>query len=102
MRYIFLEIKTDNDHVHFLVQSVPTHSLTKIVRTINSISAQEIFNLHPEVKKQQWGGVIRIDGFFANTVSKFGDEKTMTNNVQEQGREKEYKQLYKSEQLKLF
>jgi putative transposase len=52
MRYIFLEIKTDNDHVHFLVQSVPTHSLTKIVRTINSISAQEIFNLHPEVKKQ--------------------------------------------------
>ena len=31
----FLEIGYDNDHVHFLVQSVPTYSVTKIVRTIN-------------------------------------------------------------------
>ena len=27
----FLEIGTDNDHVHFLVQSVPNYSVTKIV-----------------------------------------------------------------------
>ena len=27
----FLEIGTDKDHVHFLVQSVPTYSVTKIV-----------------------------------------------------------------------
>ena len=39
----FLEIGTDKDHVHFLVQSVPTYSLTKIVRTIKSITAREIF-----------------------------------------------------------
>ena len=30
----FLEIGTDEDHVHFLVQSVPTYSVTKIVTTI--------------------------------------------------------------------
>lgn len=98
----FLEIGIDNDHVHFLVQSVPTHSVTKIVRTIKSITAREIFILHPEVKKQLWGGEFWSDGYFANTVSKFGDEKTITNYVQEQGRVKEYKQLYKSDQLKLF
>lgn len=98
----FLEIGTDNDHVHFLVQSVPTHSVTKIVRTIKSITAREIFILHPEVKKQLWGGEFWSDGYFANTVSKFGDEKTISNYVQEQGRVKEYKQLYKSDQLKLF
>jgi REP element-mobilizing transposase RayT len=28
----FLEIGTDEDHVHFLVQSVPTYSVTKIVK----------------------------------------------------------------------
>jgi len=33
----FLEIGTDPDHVHFLVQSVPGYSPTKIVRTIKSI-----------------------------------------------------------------
>src|SRR4051794_14650602 len=27
----FLEIGTDRDHVHFLVQSVPTYSVTKLV-----------------------------------------------------------------------
>ena len=32
----FLEIGTDDDHVHFLVQSVPTYSVTKIVRLTKS------------------------------------------------------------------
>ena len=39
----FLEIGTDREHVHFLVQSVPTYSPTKIVRTIKSITAREVF-----------------------------------------------------------
>ena len=36
----FLEIGTDEDHVHFLVQSVPTYSPKKIVQTIKSITAR--------------------------------------------------------------
>ena len=36
----FLEIGTDNDHVHFLVQSVPKYSPTQIIRTIKSITAK--------------------------------------------------------------
>jgi len=27
----FIEIGTDNDHIHFLIQSVPTYSPTKII-----------------------------------------------------------------------
>jgi REP element-mobilizing transposase RayT len=38
----FLEIGTDKNHVHFLVQSVPTHSVTKIITIIKSITAREI------------------------------------------------------------
>ena len=48
----FLEIGTDEDYVHFLVQSVPTYSVTKIVRLTKSITARELFLRHPEVKKQ--------------------------------------------------
>ncbi|MCB1564011.1 MAG: IS200/IS605 family transposase, partial [Alphaproteobacteria bacterium] len=39
----FLEIGTDEDHVHFLVQSVPSYPVTKLVTIIKSITAREIF-----------------------------------------------------------
>ena len=52
----FLEIGTDKDHVHFLVQSVPSYSPTKIVKSIKSITEREIFKRFPSVKKQLWGG----------------------------------------------
>ncbi len=52
----FLEIGTDKDHVHFLVQSVPMSSPKKIVQTIKSLTAREILKKCPEVKKQLWGG----------------------------------------------
>ncbi|UCS93839.1 IS200/IS605 family transposase [Echinicola marina] len=52
----FLEIGIDADHVHFLIQSVPTYSITKIVRTIKSLVAREVFKECPEVKKKLWGG----------------------------------------------
>ena len=38
----FLEIGTDKDHVHFLVQSVPAYSVTKIVKLIKSLTAREV------------------------------------------------------------
>ena len=69
----FLEIGTDNDHVHFLVQSVPTYSVTKIVSTIKSLTAREIFRKCPEVKKQLWGGEFWGDGYFVRSV---GDKVT--------------------------
>jgi len=47
----FLEIGTDKDHVHFLVQSVPTYSVTKLVALIKSITAREIFRRCPQVKE---------------------------------------------------
>jgi REP element-mobilizing transposase RayT len=98
----FLEIGTDNNHVHFLVQSIPTYSATKIITIIKSITAREVFRIHPEVKKQLWGGEFWSDGYFVNTVSKFGDENTISKYVREQGIADQYKVLHKSEQLSLF
>ena len=71
----FLEIGVDKDHVHMLVQSVPTYSVTKVVTMIKSITAREIFKQCPEVKKQLWGGEFWSDGYFASTVGKHGDER---------------------------
>ena len=98
----FLEIGTDNNHVHFLVQSVPMYSPTKVITLIKSITAREVFRHHPEVKKKLWGGEFWSDGYFINTVSKFGDESTISKYVREQGLEKTYKVLHKTNQLTLF
>ncbi len=98
----FLEIGTDKDHVHFLVQSIPRMSTTNIVTILKRIKAKEVFKKHPEVKTKLWGGEFWTDGYFVNTVSKFGNESTISRYVKEQGLEKEYKVLHKSAQLALF
>ena len=97
----FIEIGTDNDHVHFLVQSVPTYSPTQVVRIIKSLTAREIFKQVPSVKKQLWGGEFWAKGYFANTVGQKGNEQTIASYVRNQGREAEYQQLHR-EQLVLF
>ena len=48
------------------------------------------------------GGAFWSSGYFVNTVSKFGDENTISRYVREQGIEKEYSLLHKSKQLTLF
>ena len=100
----FLEIGTDEDHVHFLVQSVPTYPVTKLVTLIKSITAREIFRSCPHVKKQLWGGEFWTKGYFISTVGRHGDEDTIKNYVKNQGRpEKDYKKLHSQElQLNLF
>ena len=91
----FLEIGTEGDHVHFLVQSVPAYSPAKIVKTIKSIIAREIFAKHQEVKKKLWGGEFWTDGHFISTVSKHGNEYVITNYIKSQGTAEHYKQLHK-------
>ena len=97
----FLEIGTDKDHVHFLVQSVPSCSPTKIVTMIKSLTAREIFTWVPSVKKQLWGGEFWTDGYYLSTVGQHATEAVIRQYVKKQGQEREYIQLH-VQQLKLF
>ena len=74
----FLEIGTDKNHVHFLIQSVPSYSVTKIVTMIKSIIAWEVFKQCPEVKRQLWGGEFWGKGYFVNTVGQHGTENAIS------------------------
>ena len=91
----FLEIGTDDDHVHFLVQSVPMVSPKRIVQTIKSITAREIFKNHPEVKEFLWGGKFWTSGYYINTVGLYAGEETIRNYIKNQG--KDYNQTYSSQ-----
>jgi putative transposase len=95
----FVEIGADEDHVHFLIQSVPVLSPQRIVQTIKSITAKEVFRLHPEVRKKLWGGKFWTSGYYANTVGQYGNEKVIIEYVRKQGRT--YHQIHRG-QLVLF
>ena len=97
----FVEIGFDENHVHFLIQSVPMMSPKKIVNTVKSLTAREIFRLHPEVKQFLWGGKFWTSGYYINTVGQYANEEVIKKYLKEQGKEKEYKKIYTS-QLKLF
>lgn len=95
----FVEIGADENHVHFLVQSVPVLAPKRIVQITKSITGREIFGKHPETKKKLWGGHFWTSGYYMNTVGKYGNAEHIKKYVKEQGLE--YKQIYRS-QLKLF
>ena len=97
----FIEIGTDKDHVHFLIQSVPTYSPTKIIQRVKSLTAREIFKRAPEVKQKLWGGEFWSDGYYVSTVGRYGSEEAIREYVKDQGKEEEYQQLHE-QQLKLF
>ena len=95
----FLEIGADEDHVHLLLQTVPTMQPTAMVARIKSITAREIFQKHPEVKKMLWGGNFWTSGFYLNTVGQYANEEVIKKYVQSQG--KNYQLIHRG-QLVLF
>ena len=95
----FIEIGIDEDHVHFLVQSIPTLSPKSIVQTIKSNTAREIYSRHPEVKKLLWGGKFWTSGYYVNTVGRYANENVIAEYVKNQG--KQYTKIH-SKQLTLF
>jgi REP element-mobilizing transposase RayT len=99
-----VEIRADENHVHFLIQSVPKLSVEIIVRTIKSITAKELFRRHPVVKAQLWGGNFWTSGYYANKVGQYANEEVIQKYIQNQRVERsEYRRFYKNKlQLSLF
>jgi len=97
----FLEIGSDLDHVHFLLQSVPTLSPSRITQIVKSLTARELHSRLPDLRKKLWGGTFWSSGYFINTVSQHGNEHVVRNYVKEQGQDKEYQVVY-GKQLELF
>jgi putative transposase len=96
----FLEIGIDEDHAHFLIQTVPNKSVSDIAKLIKSITAKHLFIAHPEVKKFLWGGNFWTMGYYVNTVGQYGNLAMLQNYVKKQGNQG-YEQLH-HQTLSLF
>ncbi len=81
----FIEIGTDVNHIHYLIQTPPKYSPTQIVTMIKSMTARMVFKINPEVKKKLWGGEFWNDGYWVVTVNATGTEDTIRDYVKNQG-----------------
>ena len=94
----FVEIGADENHAHFLIQSIPMLSVKSIVQAVKSITAKELFRLHPEVKQKLWGGNFWTAGYYVNTVGQYANETVILKYIQNQGETKNsYKMLHKNQ-----
>ena len=84
----------DEDHVHFMLQSVPKYSASKIFQIVKSITAREIFKRYAEIKKELYGGAFWSDGGFVGTVGEGVNAEVIRTYIKNQGR--------KNNQLKLL
>ena len=61
------------DHVHIFVEAPPSYSPSEIVQILKSISAREVFQKFPKMRKLMWSGKILNEGYFVRSV---GDKVT--------------------------
>ena len=62
------ELELADDHVHVFLSFPPRYSIATVVGILKSISASEIFQHHPEVKRELRGGAFWKNGYFVLTV----------------------------------
>jgi putative transposase len=67
------ELEVDKDHVHLFLGFPPKYSIGQVVGLMKAVSAKEIREEFPEVRKHLWGGEFWEDGYFVRTV---GDKVT--------------------------
>ena len=79
-------IAFDEYHVHFLIQSLPRYSPSRIFQIVKSISAIKLFENFPEIKKELWGGEFWSDGGFVGTVGEGINGDIIRNYIKNQGR----------------
>lgn len=92
---------TDGNHVHLFLGAFPKYSPSRIAEILKSLSAKEIFRIHPEVKDELWGGEFWGDGYYVGTVGHEVTESIVKRYIQEQGHHTKHKS-FSCVQLSLF
>ena len=57
------------DHIHLLVDVRPQFHIPDMLRILKGRTARKLFEMHPEIKKQLWGGHLWNPSYCVVTVS---------------------------------
>ncbi|MBM3279237.1 MAG: IS200/IS605 family transposase [Candidatus Handelsmanbacteria bacterium] len=71
--FVIEEVEVAKNHGHISLSFPPRYSISQMVGLLKSISASRMFQEHPEVKRELWGGQFWPDEYLARTV---GDQVT--------------------------
>ena len=67
--FTILEIESDCDHIHLLIDCTPQHSIPSMMKALKGVSARLLFKEFPILKKKLWGGHLWNPSYFVTTVS---------------------------------
>ena len=69
-------METDKDHIHYMIETEPTMSISKIVNLMKSYTTYHIWKSYPQyLRKQFWKEhTFWIDGYFACSVGNVSEE----------------------------
>ena len=96
------EIGFDKNHIHIFCGAPPRMSPLRVMSIVKSITARQIFERFPRLKKEElWGGEFWSDGKYIGTVGEATSEKTIRNYIRNQSLDKEQAEA-RIRQLKLF
>lgn len=73
-----LEMETDSDHVHMLIECKPQHYLPNIIKAFKGTSARFLFLEMPELRNELWGGHLWNPSYFVATVSEHSESQIKT------------------------
>ena len=92
--FVFEQVGIDTNHVHYVINAEPKFSPSQIIQIIKSIMAKQLFQRHPDLRKELWGGELWTDGFYVATIGEGGGLDAIRAYVAKQG--------IPSQNLKLF
>jgi len=96
------EIGFDQNHIHIFCGAAPRLSPLRIVSIIKSITAKQVFEKFPKLKKEElWGGEFWSDGKYIGTVGEATSEKVIRNYIRNQSLDQKEVEN-RMNQLKLF
>ena len=74
--YEIIQMETDKDHVHILLEYSPKISVSDIVRQLKQYSTYQMWNYHKEyLSNQYWKNkILWSDGYFACSIGQVSQE----------------------------
>ena len=83
------EIGFDENHIHIFCGAPPRMSPLRVMSIVKSITARQIFERFPRLKKEElWGGEFWSDGKYIGTVGEATSEETIRNYIRNQSIDK--------------
>lgn len=71
-----IEVNTDLDHVHLLIECTPQHYIPDILKALKGVSAMLLMlEFGEELRSKLWGGHLWNPSYFVATVSKNSEKQ---------------------------